>query len=111
MTLATLIVLAVLAVIGASVAVAVLRHPGLIDGWRGSWRLTSNQAQAALAVFMLAQSDVVPHLQPLITGAWWPLVAAAISVVGIYLRIQAQPGVLNGGAGAAGGTAAVGPQP
>lgn len=96
MNFATSLVLAVLLAIGVSIAVAVCRQPALIDGWHRSWRLTSNQAQAALAVFMLAQSDLVPHLRPLITEKWWPLVAVALSVAGIYLRVQAQPGVLQG---------------
>jgi uncharacterized membrane protein len=100
----TFLVLAVLAVIGVSVAYAVYRNPGLIDEWRSSWRLTSTQAQAALTVFLTAQSDVVPHLQPLIRASWWPLVAAALAVVILYLRVQAQPGVLEGEAGKAAAT-------
>lgn len=96
MSLPAIIVLLVLAALSISIVVAVWRNRGLIEGWRKCWRLTTTQASAGLALFLAVQSDVLPLLRPLITEQWWPIVAAGWAIAIIALRIQAQPGALEG---------------
>ncbi len=65
--------------------------PRLIPNWRLSWRFTSVQAAALLAVLSAVQAELLPTFEAAVPAQYWPYVTAAFGVAIALLRILAQP--------------------
>lgn len=65
--------------------------PKLIPDARRSWRFTSVQATALLALVSSIQTELFPVLEPLFTPEQWRYVLPAWTVLIFVLRHIAQP--------------------
>ncbi len=67
------------------------RRPSLTDDWRRSWRLFSVQTLAAIALVSAAEV-ALPFVSRCLPAWLYPLLTAALAVIGIVLRnIKQEP--------------------
>jgi len=67
------------------------RKPQLISNWRDSWRMSSVQAAALLALLNVINAEILPLLHFTIPPSWMNWLNALLGIAIIVLRLVLQP--------------------
>lgn len=67
-----------------------MKLPRFIPNWRQSPRFHVVRVAAVLAALSLAQADLLPYIQPIVSPKYWPFVTLGFAAAIWFFRVLAQ---------------------